>query len=90
MAGDLRAGSRATCSWLPTPTEDLTDEVILGREVIDDNSVADSELLGYPAVGELAQSVVERDGQGTVEDLVLGVPVAHHHLIVVTTANTVL
>ena len=70
--------------------EDLTDEVLLGREVVDDDPVADPELLGDSAVGELAQPVVERDGQGTAQNLFLGVPVAHHHLIVVITANSVL
>jgi hypothetical protein len=89
LAGDLNAGCQGLLQLDPDAKEDLTDEVLLRGEVVDDHAVADPELLRDTPIGELAQSIVECDGQRTVEDLVLGVPVAHAYLIVVITANMV-
>ena len=70
----------------PHGHQDLADQVVLGREVVDDDPVADAQALGDAAEGELAQSVVERRRQRALEDLVLGVLVPIAVLIVVITA----
>ena len=70
----------------PHGVQHLADQVVLRREVVHDDPVADAEPLGDAAEGELAQPVVERRRQCAVEDLRLGVLVAHQPLIVVVTA----
>ena len=58
-------------------SEHLTDQVVLRGEVVDDDPVADAEPLGEPSERELTQSVVERSGQRSLEDLGFGVLVTH-------------
>lgn len=49
--------------------QNFGDELILGREVVDDDAVADSEPFGEPAEGEPAQPVTHRRVDGTVGNL---------------------
>ncbi len=58
-------------------SDDLADQVILAREVVDDDAIADPESLGHPPERELAQPVVEGRRQRPVENLRLGVFVPH-------------
>jgi hypothetical protein len=67
----------------------FADEIVLGREVVDDDPIADPEPLRDPPSGELAQPVGERRGERALENLGLAVLVAHFRLIVVITAINV-
>jgi hypothetical protein len=55
----------------------LTDEVVLGREVVHDDPIADSQPLGEPSERQLTQPFVDGCRHGAFEDLILGVLVAH-------------
>ncbi len=62
-AGDVKAGARMPRSRPPIASMDVADQVVLGWEVIHHDPVADSQPLGDPPEGELAQSAVERVGE---------------------------
>jgi hypothetical protein len=70
----------------PHRVHDLANQIGLGCEVVDDDPVADAEPLAQPPERQLAETVVERCCQRTVEDLCLGVLVTHpsdgSHLVV--------
>ena len=57
--------------------DDLGDQLVLGREVVDDRAIADPQPLGHTTEGDLAQAVVERCRQRPGQQLVLGVLVPH-------------
>ena len=79
MAGDGGAHRRGERLLEPGSEgqEDIAHQVVLGREVVHDDPVADAEPLGDPAVGELAQPVGEGGGDGALEDLLARVLVTH-------------
>ena len=58
-------------------THDLTDQVVLGGEVVDDDAVTDSQALREPPERELAQALVEHSVERTLQDVVLAVLVTH-------------
>ena len=61
----------------PHRHHDLGDQVVLRREVVHDRSVVDAEPLRDAAERQLAETVVHRRGECTVEDLLFGVSVPH-------------
>ena len=79
MIGGRRRQRRREGGLEPQPhcSEDLTDQIVLRREVVDDHSVAHAQTLCESPEGELAESLVEHRDQRAVEDLFLGVPVPH-------------
>ncbi len=61
----------------PHRHDHLGDQVVLRREVVHDDAVADPEALRQATEGELAETVVQRRRQGALEYLGLRVLVTH-------------
>ena len=76
-AGSENATASVCWSSSSHGEDHLADQIVLRREVVDDDAIADSETLGHAPEGELAQAIVECGGQRPVEDLGLGVFVPH-------------
>ena len=58
---------------------DITHEVALRGEVVDDRTVVDPEVFGDSAEGECAQAVAQRQLDRRIQEVLTLVPVAHEH-----------